>query len=66
MNTIKIPKKEIFELWVEDESTIEIEEFATKHDCHRTVYVTKKDDKYWEYSIEDSYNDGAQIWDSYV
>lgn len=62
MNTIKIPKKEIFDLWVEDESTIEIEEFATKHDCHRVVYVTKKDDKYWEYSIEYSYNDGAQIW----
>ena len=62
MNTIKIPKNEIFDLWTEDESTVEIEEFATKHDCHRVVYVTKKDDKYYQYSIEYSYNDGAQIY----
>lgn len=66
MNTIKIPKKEVFESWVEDESTIEVDEWATKHDCHRVIYVTKKDDKYWEYSIEYSYNDGAQIWDDFV
>lgn len=66
MNTIKIPKKEIFDLWVEDESTIEIEEFATKHDCYQTDFVTKKDNKYWSYSIEFSYNDGAQIWGDFV
>lgn len=58
----KIPKEEVIENWLEDSSTIEIEEYATKHDCHAVIYVTKNDDKYWKYTIEYSYNDGIQVW----
>lgn len=62
MNNREIAEEDLFELWIEDESTIEVESFPTKHDCHVTVYVTKKDDKYWKYSVESSYNNGIQIY----
>ncbi len=59
-------KKEDLENILEDESTIEIEEYHTKHDCHRTVYVSKIEDKFYKFDLEFSYNEGIQLYDDYV
>lgn len=61
-NTIQIPKAELFDKWVEDESTIELSDTPTKHDMSRATYVTKMDGKHWRYSYERSYNEGPQIY----
>lgn len=58
---MKITKQNVWD-WVEDKSTIEIDKYPTKHDYHATVYVTKKDDKFWRYALDFSYSDGLQFY----
>lgn len=65
-NIITISKRDLIEVILESPDTKEIEQFATKHDCHRVVYVTKIEEKYYSFSIEYSYNEGMQLWDNYV
>lgn len=60
MNKIKLTKNEIYDFI---EISEEIKSYPTKHDCHTKVYILKKDNKYYEFSIEYSYNNGIQISD---
>lgn len=64
-NIIKLTKQAVFDL-LEDENTKKIEEYSTKHDCHAEVYVCKKNNKFYKFTIEFSYNDGIQIYGDFV
>lgn len=59
MNTIKLTKPEIYEI-IEDATLIK--ETPTKHDFSSSRYVFGKDDKFYMFDVEYSYNDGLQIW----
>lgn len=61
MNTIKLTKDEIIEI-IEDNTTKLIKETPTKHDCSSSEYVFAKDDKFYMFDVEYSYNDGLQIY----
>lgn len=65
MNTIEIPKQEIYDI-LEDENTIKIKEGAGKHDCHIETYVCKKDDKFYTFSISVSYQEGIQLYTDFI
>ena len=57
MNKLIINKEELSEL-LEQDGTIEIEEYATKHDCHHTNSIVYKGDKAYQVGYETSYNEG--------
>lgn len=61
MNKIKITEEELYN-WLDDESTIEIGTERYKHDMNWVTYVTKKDDKWYKYTVVHSYNEGLQVW----
>lgn len=59
MNKLTVDRKELCEL-LEQDGTIEIEQWATKHDCHTTQYIVYKRDKTYQVFVESSYNYGIQ------
>ena len=59
MNKLTVDKKELREL-LEQDGTIEIEQWATKHDCHMTEYIVYKGEKTFQVFVESSYNNGIE------
>lgn len=63
MNKLTINKEELLEL-LEQDGTIQIDEYATKHDCHIETSVVYKDNKTYQVSVEYSYNEGI-VYDKF-
>ena len=38
-----------------------IKELSGKHDCHYEVYVIEKNNKFYQFEVEFSYNEGIQF-----
>ena len=38
-----------------------IKELSGKHDCNYEVYVTEKNNKFYQFTVEFSYNEGIQF-----
>lgn len=63
---IKLTKTQVLEELLENQeenSTEKINEWATKHDYHSEVYVSKIGDKFYKYILEYSYNEGCITFD---
>ena len=59
---MKLNKEQIEEL-IENPNTKKIDEWAGKHDYHYEVFVSKIEDKYFQYTLEYSYNEGLISFD---
>ena len=60
MNKIKLTKHQVLEEILESPDLITLGDDAGKHDCHYTTYVAKINDRYYQFSLEYSYNNGIQ------
>lgn len=60
---IKLYKTQVMEDILESSNTKKTDEWAGKHDYHYESYVTKIEDKYYEFTLEYSYNDGCITFD---